>query len=349
MAVSQEQRLSTAQAGWIGSAYMLGQLVAVLALPTLKFYRVVRLAACAAAVVLVGATLVSNSENKAILLGSWFVVGVVCGTLQFLATTTAAAAEDRRLAFAVRMAASSIMGAAVITVLQLVKGFAGYPALSHQLAVVFAVIAGAGLLLYRTPTAVSGDGGGARAASLPWSMPALAGFVVLFILFVGQHGLWAFALKGAEQRGLILGEVTWAIAACKFAGGAWVLGAAWRQRRNAERPSLLASSLAVALGGTCVALAMEVSLFWVGLLLWEIGINELSARVQAILALQDARRAGMWIASAIFLGAASGPALAGWATGAGLFPFYVAFGAASAIIPLLWTLALPRVAPLARA
>lgn len=342
LAVLQEGRLSPAQAGWVGSAYMLGQLCAVLVLPSLKVHRVVRPAATAAVLVLIGATLLSSNSHSAVLLASWLLIGMVCGSLQFLATTTAAAATDRRLAFAFRMAMSAMMGGTVIVLLQLLKGFADYATLSWQLALAFAAVAGAGLVFYRTPPVapMAPVVKGAAAAAL--SFKTRAGFAVLFVLFVGQHGLWAFAVQGAQQRGLILGQLMWAIALCKFAGAAVVLASGWGWGQKQQNPSVLVPALAVAAGGACLTMTTQAGVFWTGLLFWEVGFGVLSARLQAILAQQDPRRAGMWMTSAIFLGAASGPALAGWTVGADLFHVFAVFGVATALVPCLWTYALFR-------
>jgi hypothetical protein len=341
LAVLQEGRLPASQSGWVGSACMLGQLLAVLILPALKVRRIVRPAAAVAVLVLVAATLASSRGPGSTLLASWLLVGVVCGCMQFLASTAAASASDPPRAFALRLTVSSTLAGLVVAALQIGKGFTDYATLSAQLAMAFAVVAGVGLVLYRTPQAVvarSRYGGPQRL-----SPGALAGFIVLFIVFVGQHGLWAFALKGAQQRGLAVDSAMWAIVLCKFAAAAVVLTSVWKA--GAGTPSLFLPSAAVAAGGTAVAMANEVAALWVGLLVWEVGMNVLSARLQAVLAQQNAQRAGMWMSSAILLGAASGPALAGWATSVGMFGWFAVFGVATGLVPCLWALALARLQP----
>jgi len=341
LAVLQQGWLPASQAGWVGSAYMLGQLIAVLALPALKVQRIARAGAALALVILIAATLLSASGGSRMLLGSWLVVGAMCGAMQFLASTAAAAAAEPRRAFAFRMAVSSALGGTVVVILQMAKGLADYPTLSVQLAVAFAVVAGIGVFLYQTPpvapisTREPGESG--------LSKNARAGFFVLFILFVGQHGLWAFAVKGAQLRGLVIDNVLWAIALCKFTGAAVVLASGWG--KVARAPSVLVPAIAVAGGAACVATANLAAVFLVGLLLWEVGMNVLAARLQAILAHQSPRHAGMWMSGAIFLGAASGPALAGWAISAGLYGVFAMFGVATALVPCLWTLALSRIPP----
>jgi hypothetical protein len=343
LAVLQEGRLPAAQAGWVGSAYMLGQLFAVLVLPALGAQRVLRPTAAAAVVVLVGATFLSSKGGNAVLLGSWLLIGTVCGCFHFLATTTAAVSTDPRFAFSFRMAVSSTTGGAVTVVLQLASGFVDYPTLSTKLALAFAAVAGVGLLLYRTPSF-------APAAIRPRSTSALsararAGFFVIFLLFMGQHGLWAFGVSQAQQRGLVLDHVMWAIALCKFAGAAVVLGNGFRGRNTSEASSVLLPAIAVAAGNGCIALSAQAPVFWVGLLLWEVGMNVLSARLQTVLAQQSPQQAGMWMTGAIFMGAAGGPALAGLAVSVGSFGAFAMFGIGTALVPCLWTLALARAVP----
>jgi len=62
----------------------------------------------------------------------------------------------------------------------------------------------------------------------------------------------------------------------------------------------------------------------------------LSARLQAMTAQDNPRTAGMWMIGAIFLGAATGPALGGLIIRADLFWTYVVFAGVSALIPYVW-------------
>ena len=131
--VAREDRLPLAWVGWLGSAYMAGQLFAALALPTLRVDRVPRAHALVAVVGLLFVLGLSGTLTGMALLASWFAVGLVCGTLHFLATTAAAAVSDRRRAFAVRMAMSSLVAGVVIVGLQWVKGIDAYASLAVQL------------------------------------------------------------------------------------------------------------------------------------------------------------------------------------------------------------------------
>lgn len=322
---------------------MLGQLCTVLTLPLLGIRRVSKPAATVAVLVLVGATVLSTHAGRLSLLSLWLLVGCLCGILQFLATSTAAAANNPRWAFSVRVAFGSLVGATVVLLLLLLGGSARYEVLSGMLALTFAALAGLGVLLYQTPTAPPPRQSSApRPERFALSPSFWAGFAVLFLFFVGQHGLWAFAVAGAQQRGLVVEQVLWAVALCKLAGGAFALASGWGWGGNTQSPKILLPALGVAVGGACLATTAQAVVFWMGLLAWEVGFNLFSARFQALLAQQDARNAGMWMTSAIFLGAASGPALAGWAIGAGVPHLFATFGVGTALVPWLWSLCFQR-------
>lgn len=343
--VAQEDRLPLAWVGWLGSAYMVGQLFAALALPALRVDRISRAYAFAAVVGLLLVLGLSGTLTGVALLASWAVVGLVCGTLHFLATTAAAAVSDRRRAFAVRMAMSSLVAAVVIAGLQLAKGIDAYATLSIQLTLAFGLLAAIGLSLYRSPAAVgkSARAKGDSKSALPVSQTKhlfgrASGLGVLFVLFVGQHGLWAFAAQHAQGRGVPLDHLAYAIAACKFVAGAVVLASAFRPVRAQLSPaiSLCASGAAVAVGVVGVGWAREFWFFWAGLLFWEVGFSALSARLQALAAQDNPRVAGMWMTGAIFTGAATGPALGGLVVHAGYFGAYAVFAIVTALVPVAW-------------
>ena len=281
-----------------------------------------------------------------VLLASWFAVGLVCGTLHFLATTAAAAVADRRKAFAVRMAMSSLVAGVVIVGLQWAKGINAYASLAIQLALAFGLLAVMGLALYRSPPpaqepvrAVS-DAKSAlpRPSAAAHSLGQISGLGVLFVLFVGQHGLWAFAAQNAQGRGVPLLHLAYAIAACKLVAGVVVLVSAFGSVRTqwSSSSSMLCSGVAVAMGIVGVGWAREFWAFWAGLFFWEVGFSVLSARLQALAAQDNPRVAGMWMTGAIFTGAATGPALGGWVVHAGYFGAYAVFAIVTALIPLAW-------------
>ena len=339
LALSADGRLDPARAGWVGSVYMIGQLGIALALPLAQVQRVRWAAACATVLGTLLAAWLSVRARAPMLLAAWLVIGCLGGLLHYLATTTAAASVDRRFAFAVRLGLSSGLGSCLILGLQIFRPKADYGSVVMLYLVLTAIVGGVGLALLAGKARGSNPVG---ANATDHSSPAprasamlLAGLGMLFCLFVGQHGLWAFAVKGASARGLPVAQLLWAVALCKM-GGAAVVFATARTGLGTPGASMRWPGAAVAAGGAIIAFTGEMVSYWLGLLLWEIGLNVLSARLQAALAQQDPQRAGMWITAAIFLGAAAGPALAGVALGAGAFGPFAVFAVATALAPAVW-------------
>lgn len=332
VALVAESRLPFAQAGLIASAYMIGQMVATLALPALKFARLKRSHAVAAVGILLASVLVSARLSSQAMLACWFIVGAACGALQFLGATTAAAAANRQSAFALRLAVTLIVSGLAIVAVQLTGGFGGYAFLMVQLGIVFLAITGIGLVLYRAPAAPAPATGPAKSVARP---DRLLGLAVVFLLFVGQPGFWAYAVQSVQQRGIVLEHVAYAIAFCKTAAGLVLLVGAVRPQDQAK-DGLLLPGMVVALGVLGMATASDAASFMLSLLLWELGLNVLSARLQAAVVQDNPATAGPWLVGAIFLGAAAGPLLHGLAIQANVPLAFAAYACLSALIPVSW-------------
>lgn len=336
VALVTESRLPFAQAGLIASAYMVGQMVATLGLPALKFVRLKRIHAVFAAGILLASVLLSASLSSQAMLACWFVIGAACGALQFLGATTAAAAANRQSAFALRLAVTLLVSGFAIVAVQLTGGFAGYAFLMMQLGVVFLVITGVGLALYRTPSVAQpvppSVAGPAKAAVRP---DRLIGLVVIFLLFVGQPGFWAYAVQNVQQRDVVLDHLAYAIAFCKTAAGLVLLVGVMRPPDKAK-DGLFYPGLVVALGVVGMATAGDAVSFVLSLLLWELGLNVLSARLQAAVVQDNPATAGPWLVGAVFLGAATGPLLHGFAIQAQVPMVFAAYACLSALIPVAW-------------
>lgn len=332
VALVAESRLPFAQAGLIASAYMMGQMVTTLGLPALKFVRLKRSHAMAAAGMLLASVLVSARLSSQAMVACWFVVGAACGALQFLGATTAAAAANRQSAFALRLAVTLIVSGFAIVAVQLTGGFGGYASLTVQLGIVFLTITGAGLVLYRVPAAAPASATSSKAAARP---DRLLGLAVIFLLFVGQPGFWAYAVQNVQQRGVVLEHLAYAIAFCKTAAGLVLLAGSMRPQGKAGE-GLFFPGLVVALGVLAMATASGTASFLGGLLLWELGLNVLSARLQAAVVQDNPGTAGPWLVGAIFLGAATGPMLHGLAIQAQVPMVFAVYASLSALIPVAW-------------
>lgn len=323
---------SAADAGWMASACLLGQLCIALGLPALKLASLTRMRALAAVAVLLMALAVSATWPAQQLWIPWLVIGGACGALQFLGTTTAAAAKDPPRAFALRLSVILLVSGLVIFGLRHSAGFLDYRALALALAVFFALLTGLGLVLFRPPRATSAPAD----ASPVDGRGSLLGLLVVFLLFVGQPGFWAFAVQTVQQRGVMVQDVALAMAICKVAAGLVLAALTLTQVKRPGPVSLALPALGVAVGVTGMALAPGAALFLVALLFWELGLNVLSARLQAAVVLDNPASAGAWLTGAALLGTATGPMLHAMAIEGGVQQAFVIYACVSAMFPVAW-------------
>lgn len=330
---------TAAHAGWIASACLLGQMLVALALPALRFSSLRRLHALAAVAVLLAALAASGTWPAHTLWLPWLVIGGACGALQFLGSTTAAASSDPPAAFALRLSVTLLVGGLVIFGLQHSGGFLDYRALAIALSIFFALLTGLGLALYRRPVPVCRP----RPTDAPGRGGRLAGLAVVFLLFVGQPGFWAFAVQSVQQRGVVVQDLAYAIAFCKMAAGLVLFALTLLGPSHPGRIGLMWPGIGVAAGVSGMALAPGATLFLVAMLLWELGLNILSARLQAAVVRDNPASAGAWLTGAALLGAATGPMLHGMAIEGGIAQAFVAYACLSAILPFAWASARRRV------
>ncbi|WP_139351864.1 hypothetical protein [Polaromonas sp. A23] len=225
-----------------------------------------------------------------------------------------------------------IISGFVIVAVQLTGGFGGYAFLMVQLGIVFLIITGTGLVLYRAPAATLALNNPAKSAARP---DRLLGLAVIFLLFVGQPGFWAYAVQNVQQRGVVLDHLAYAIAFCKAAAGFVLLLGAIRPPSK-TKDGLLFPGLVVALSVVGIATANDTASFMLSLLLWELSLNVLSARLQAAVVQDNPATAGPWLTGAVFLGAATGPLLHGMAIQAQVPLVFAAYACLSALIPVAW-------------
>lgn len=340
VAVVADPAHSAADAGWMASACLLGQLCVALALPALKLANLTRLRALAAVVVLLVALGASATWPAHQLWLPWLVIGGACGALQFLGATTAAACADPPRAFALRLSVTLLVSGMVIFGLQHSAGFLDYRALALALAVFFALLTGLGLLLYRPPSpSPVVQPTRARASE----RGPLMGLLVVFLLFVGQPGFWAFAVQTVQQRGVVVQDVAHAMAFCKIAAGLVLAALTFSRSAHPGQVRLAWPALGVALGVTGMAAAPGAMLFLAAMLLWELGLNVLSARLQAAVVLDNPASAGAWLTGAALLGAATGPVLHAMAIEGGVQQAFVVYACFSAMLPVAWASARRRI------
>lgn len=327
-------RVSIAEAGWIASAILLGQLLSSLALPALKISVVRRVPALGAALLMLAGLMTAAMAGPVGLYLGWFVVGSSAGILMFLGTVSAAHYRNTTFAFSMRLGVVLCLAGSIAAGLMISQALVSYSSLLTALLLIFSPLLILGLLLYDPVTSDAKPVDNGRRHQ--WRLSQILGLIALFILFLGQTGFLAYVVQGAIDRGMTITESTWAIALVKIVAGFWLTGIAvygaaeGRRHRLFELGILLAISLGVA-SQTTIPL-----IFLLSLLTFEIAFNTLSARFQAALADANRHVAGQWLTGSLLLGAALGPPLYGATIGANLGSYFILLALCSAIIPAVW-------------
>jgi predicted MFS family arabinose efflux permease len=328
-----DERISLANAGWVASAVLVGQLLAALSLPAIRIRIVGRPSAMIIVLVLlIGLTSTLPDSQIALLLG-WFVAGLCFGALQYLGLTTAAASARPAAAFALRLGVVMLIAGAVAASVRLTGTFASYQSTVIALSIIVGGVAAAGLSLYR----VMNEAASTRRPARPDGRPSrgIIGLATLLVLFMGQTGFMAYAIQSATQRGLALTDTILALAGMKIIVGAWLISTA--RGTTMPRPRrLFAVGVMLALGVLAIAAAQHLALFFLGLLVFEIAFNSLSAALQAkiVEAAQELGRS--WLTAAALIGAALGPPLNGSMIELAQGHYFIAFAMFSALAPALW-------------
>ena len=107
------------------------------------------------------------------------------------------------------------------------------------------------------------------------------------------------------------------ISLCKFAACAALLTRNFGLSRRWPDPTLRIGGLALAMSASVVIATSTSGLLLLGLLVWQIALNVMSARFQADVVSADPVNAGAWITGAILLGSATGYVLRGAAMAVG--------------------------------
>ena len=341
VALIAEARVSVAAAGWVTAALFLGQLAASLTLPALKVDRVGRRFMIAAAFVLAAALVLAAVDGLALLLAGWALVGACCGLLQYVGTVTAAGHVRPVFAFSLRLGVVLVLAGSVAGFLQAADVLTSYGAIVTALCLIFAFVLGAGIALYRPGRAAPSARAAAPACPPPVQFGGLASG---FLLMVGQIGFLAYAVQGAVAHGIALADAAWAVAGMKCGAGIALLSIAHKGLDDKRRPRFLELGLLLAAGIVAVSCARTPAMFFLGLLVFEVALDFLSARLQGKVAETAPQFAGRWLTGTLLFGAAVGPILHGALLGADAGAWFLAFAIGTALVPALWT-RLRRVPP----
>jgi hypothetical protein len=326
-------RTSLANAGWVASAVLLGQLLAALSLPAIRIHAIGHSAATGVVVVLLVGLLGTLPDIRIGLLLGWFVAGLCSGTLLYLGCTMAAASVRPAAAFVLRLGVVMLVAGAVAAIVRLTGALASYGSTVIALSMIAGLVATAGLALYRAPA----EAPPARALAISARPPSrgIVGLATVLVLFMGQAGFLAYTIESASQRGLPLADTAIALAAMKIAVGAWLIHSARKATMPRSR-RMLAAGGALALGIVAIANAQHLATFFVGLLVFEIAFNSLSAALQAKIVEAAPELGRNWLTAAIMIGAALGPPLNGSMIALGMDAYFIAFAMLTALAPGYW-------------
>jgi hypothetical protein len=323
-------RTSVANAGWVATALLLGQFAAALVLPLLDVRLINRAQAIGLAAALLLGLALSGLDGTVVLLLSWFIVGACCGGFQYLGTITAATHSRPAFAFPIRLGVVLCLAGATAGALQWTAGLDSYRTMLIVLVAVFSLILAIGIVLHH-PIKPPQNVLERDAQAGPFKYFALA---IVFVLFVGQAGLLAYAVQSATERGIVFRDASWALALMKIAAGLCLLMLARKGLQNRQNPRFIELGALLAVSNLMVATTTSLPTFFLGLLGLEIGFNVLSARLQARVSDMAPYFAGQWLVAIMLLGAASGPALHGVAIKVGADPAFIAFAMLSALVPI---------------
>ena len=157
---------------------------------------------------------------------------------------------------------------------------------------------------------------------------------IVFLLFVGQSGLLAYAIQRATDRGIVLHDAAWALAGMKVIAGLSLLSLARKGLQNRQHPRFAELGVLLAVSNLVIATTTSLPAFFLGLLALEIAFNLLSARLQARVSDMAPTFAGQWLVATMLLGAAVGPAVHGTALAMDADAAFMLFAMASALLPV---------------
>jgi hypothetical protein len=345
VAIVADARVSVAEAGWVLSASAVGELLASLLLPAVGLVHLSRPSALAAGACLVLALGISMLPGLAATLLGFFVVGICCGVLKLLGTVAAANYPHRTFAFLLRLGLVLALAGIAACGLLALAAYSSWPTLIEGLTVLLLPLLVLGGCLYR-PQNRSPSASAPLAQALPSPARPLAGLAILYLYFVGISGFFAYAAHQVSAKGMVVSDAILAIGTMKIAAAAWLLiAASLAPDKEGKGIGMLETALLVAaLWG--IFLSRGIAELLVGLLMLEITINTISARLQSAIVGAAPRFSGQWLTAVILLGVATGPPLYGLAISIRLEAALLVLISIVVCLPLAWQrLAAGRLAP----
>jgi MFS family permease len=315
-AVVVENRMSIANAGWLGSTFLIGQLIIVLTLPIFKINLISRRIAIIVCIIMLWGLFIVSLHSIEYILSGWFLIGLACGCLQFLGTTTAAQHEDKVFAFTFRLMIILFFTGVLIASMKFFTEKETYNSLILLLTFITFSLAIIALSIYKTSNeklkfiknnlnhkiSISTD------IKIDWF-----GLSMIFILFMAVYGYWIYLIHSTSSRGLPTENNVWIIAITKIIGAFFLLFMLTTSigKKN-KSTSLWLPSIFTSIGIASTALAASIEIWSIGLLFIELGFNALSARMQAVLMKRNFKNTGNWLTCSILVGSAFGSLVYGF-------------------------------------
>ena len=323
-------------AGLIVSAAMIGQLCSASLLPMLGIAHVGRTSALTAAFVMCVGVLISSLPYYHLVALGWFLIGLACGVFRYLSALSASAFPKRHFAFVFRLSVVLILVSVVFYLLMFFGSTTSYKAFAWNLELILAVMLVLGLLLYRPLTEQALPAMQSHSPHRGTAHPQILGLIVIMAFFVGQVGFLSYVVQLGLKRGFEANDVIMALTAMKFIAGIWLLCIILRRRHGDQGTHLLGAALALIAAIASIYYGQGRVLFFGGLLVLEIALNMMSARLQATVVVLNSRVGGKWITIAVLGGAAIGAPLNGLAISTGHAGGFVVFTIATILAALLW-------------
>jgi hypothetical protein len=336
VAIVADGTVSVAEAGWVLSASAVGELLASLLLPVVGLVHLSRPIALAAGGCLLLALGISMLPGLAATLLGFFVVGLCCGVLKLLGTVAAAVYPRRTFAFLLRLGlVLALAGLAACSLLAL-GAYSSWPRLIEGLTVLLLPLLVLGGCLYRPMGGLRPATSALQAHALPSPGRPLWGLAILYLYFVGISGFFAYAAHQVSAKGMVVADAVLAIGTMKIAAAAWLLVAAsLAPAKEGKGIGMLETGLLVAALWS-IFLGRGIAELLVGLLMLEITINSISARLQSAIVGAAPYFSGQWLTAVILLGIATGPPLYGLAISARLEASLLVLISIVACLPLAW-------------
>jgi len=207
-----------------------------------------------------------------------------------------------------------------------------------QLGFVFAALLAIGLVLNvgTKPNASTRRSVAATSPGTPSRWHSLTALLVVFAFFVGLAGVPVFVLHQAIGRGISLHGAALTVAATKLVVGIWLGVSSFVARPKSQRDGFLLQGTLLMFATVTIFVSRHNVELLVGLLVWELSVNTLSARLQAAVVRDNAQFAARRLNLAILLGLAVGPPANGYTINLGSDHVYAIVGAVTAFAPAMW-------------